>query len=61
MPPSPDQHPHHPIGPTVGTIIIVILLVVGAVYFAASKLNKEKTPTQVPYIPNGTTTITVTQ
>ncbi len=49
-----------PVGPTVGTIIIVILLVIGGVYFLSTKLNRPA-PQQAPFIPDGTTTITVTQ
>jgi hypothetical protein len=51
-----------PIGPTVGVFIVVILLIVGGLYFWGARLNKEnEMRNQIPYIPSGTTTITIQQ
>lgn len=72
MPPSPQPpidtdhllppHQSKPAGPIVGTVIIVILLIVGGLYFWGERLNKERSAqNQIPYIPSGTTTITIQQ
>lgn len=71
MPPSPEApidtdhtlpaHQNKSVGPVIGTIIILIILIMGALYFLSVRLNKEGTAqNQIPYIPSGTTTITVT-
>lgn len=44
-------------GPIVGVIIIVLLLILGALYFWGAHLNAQKnTANNVPYIPAGTST-----
>lgn len=55
--------PHRkPIGPMVGTIIIVLLLIIGALYFWGASLNRQAAAgQQTPFILPGTTTVTVTQ
>lgn len=55
--------PHHKksAGPMIGTVIVVIMLILGALYFWGEKLNKEAQQYQAPLIPNGTVTVTVTQ
>lgn len=37
------------VGPTVGIIIVVVLMLLGALYFWGARLNREQAP--VPYIP----------
>jgi hypothetical protein len=43
-------------GPIVGTIIIVILLVLGALYFWGAQLNRNAMKNQLPIIPGDATT-----
>lgn len=50
-------HQKQPAGPVIGTIIVVVLLIAGALYFWGQHLNREEQ--QVPYILGGTTTIQV--
>jgi hypothetical protein len=71
MPPSPDTEnppitdpdrllPAHrkEIGPTIGIIIILVILIFGAFYLWQSRLNERAAPAnQAPYIPAGTTTL----
>ena len=38
-------------GPVVGTIIILVLLGFGALYFYGEYLNNQNTPDVVPFIP----------
>lgn len=45
-PPVPQKKP---VGPTVGAIIIVIMLIFGALYFWGASLNREAE--QLPLIP----------
>ena len=50
-------HQAQPVGPILGTVIIVLLLIAGALYFWGARLNKEGAgQNEVPYIPSGTTT-----
>ena len=50
-------HQTEPIGPIVGTIIIVVLLIAGGLYFWGARLNQENAArNQAAYIPSGTTT-----
>ncbi len=52
--------PEQKYGPMVGTIIVLVLLLIGALYFGIDRLQKErKARNQISYIPNGTTTVTV--
>ena len=61
MPPTttPPLNPNQPqtpqkktgVGPMIGTIIIVILLIFGGLYFWGAQLNKEKNQDQLPFIP----------
>ena len=38
----PDQKPkHEPVGPTVGIVIIIVLLLLGAFYFWGEQLNRQ--------------------
>lgn len=46
-------------GPIVGIVIIIILLIVGALYFWGAHLNNEARQSAVPYIPSSTSTITI--
>jgi len=61
--PITDSHhllaPHKKsVGPLIGIIIILVLLIVGAFYFWGARLNKEASlQNQAPYIPAGTTTL----
>ncbi|OHB18481.1 MAG: hypothetical protein A2854_04340 [Parcubacteria group bacterium RIFCSPHIGHO2_01_FULL_56_18] len=43
-------------GPIVGIIIIVLLLVVGALYFWGAYLNSQNTPDELPLIPGDDST-----
>ncbi len=71
MPPphTPQIDPDHvlpphrpqPVGPMIGTTIIVILLIVGGLYFWGARLNKERSQDQMTYIPSGTTTLPIAQ
>ncbi|MDZ4226980.1 MAG: hypothetical protein U1D26_00715 [Patescibacteria group bacterium] len=45
-------------GPIIGVIIIVLLLVVGALYFWGSHLNSDNSPDQLPLIPGDSPTTT---
>ncbi|MDP2648814.1 MAG: hypothetical protein Q8P19_02840 [bacterium] len=45
-------------GPIIGVIIIVLLLVVGALYFWGSHLNSDNSPDQLPLIPGDNSTTT---
>ncbi|HEY4487572.1 MAG TPA: transmembrane domain-containing protein [Candidatus Paceibacterota bacterium] len=63
-PVNPKDHllpPHQkPAGPIIATIIILVLLIVGAVYFWYSHQKKQKDMLeQVSYIPSGTTTMII--
>lgn len=57
--PSHMLPPHKkPVGPTVGIVIVLGLLIFGAFYFWGARLNRaNKSVNQVPYIPSGTTTL----
>lgn len=46
-------------GPIVGIIIIVLLMLVGALYFWGARLNQQNAEDQLPLIPaeNSTTTL----
>jgi len=47
---TPEKRKNEPVGPTVGIVIIVLLLFVGALYFLGKELTRQsKTPP--PYIP----------
>jgi len=55
-------HKPQPVGPIVGTIIVVLLLIAGGLYFWGARINREGTAqNQIPYIPSGTTTVTIQQ
>jgi len=57
-----EQEKKSAVGPTIGTVIIVILLIAGGLYFWGAQLNKqETTPGQIPYIPSSTTTVEIPQ
>ncbi|MDO8514513.1 MAG: hypothetical protein Q7S50_03155 [bacterium] len=46
-------------GPIVGTIIIVVLLVVGALYFWGAQLNQRDAEDQLPLIPGNDSSTTI--
>ena len=48
----PPAHKQSSVGPIVGAIIIIVLLVFGGLYFWGAHLNKERnnTENQVPFI-----------
>jgi len=53
--PKPPKH-----GSTFGVIIIIVLLLALGAYFGLVRLQqRRKAMQQIPYIPNGTTTITI--
>ena len=53
--PHEEKRPKHtPVGPTVGIVIIVVLLLLGALYFWRESLNNAKGD-PVPYIPGDQT------
>jgi hypothetical protein len=59
MPPSPEipRKTHEPVGPTVGVIIILLLMLAGAIYFWSAR--QDSRTDSIPYIPgdtSGTTT-----
>ncbi len=56
LPPHQDKS-----GPMIGTIIIVILLIAGALYFWHARLRERSARNQVPYIPAETTTVQIPQ
>lgn len=47
---QPQKQSHTPVGPTVGIVIIVLLLLVGALYFWGQQLNKadHNPPSYIP-------------
>lgn len=45
-------------GPVVGIIIIIVLLIVGALYFWGAHLNNQSRQNEVPYIPGDNSTTT---
>ncbi len=45
-------------GPIVGTIIILVLLIIGALYFWGASLNREDPSSNLPFIPPETSTTT---
>lgn len=45
-------------GPLIGTAIVVILLLLGALYFWGAQLNRQKTMEQLPVILGDSTTTT---
>lgn len=45
-----------PVGPVVGIVIILILLVFGALYFWGQYLNSQDAPDPLPLIPGDSTT-----
>jgi len=47
---SPEKNQHEPVGPTVGIVIIVVLLLVGALYFLGQEIH-HRTTNPPPYIP----------
>ena len=65
MPPSqlrtPETHPDHLLpaghksgtGPIIGVIVIVVMLVLGGLYFWGAQLNRESE--QLPFIPGDAT------
>jgi hypothetical protein len=56
--PKEAQHSHRPkasVGPTIGIVIIVILLIFGALYFWGAKLNSEDQNQPLPLIPGDST------
>jgi hypothetical protein len=52
---SNQKQPSAPVGPTVGIVIIVFLLLAGAVYFFIDQLNKPD-PNPPSFIPGDQTT-----
>jgi hypothetical protein len=48
-------HERSGIGPTVGIIIIVVLVLFGALYFWGAYLNSKNSVEQVPFIPDNST------
>ncbi|PIR82311.1 hypothetical protein COU20_03040 [Candidatus Kaiserbacteria bacterium CG10_big_fil_rev_8_21_14_0_10_59_10] len=44
----PSASPHQPVGPWIGAGIVVILLVVGALYFWGAKLNERASGSNLP-------------
>lgn len=46
----PEGHRSSPIGPWIGTIIIVVLLAFGALYFYGEYLNNKNATQEVPLI-----------
>ena len=56
---DPKDHllpPHQkPVGPIVGAVIIIILLLLGALYFWDKHLNNQGVPSQIPLSPYETT------
>jgi hypothetical protein len=52
---SPAEHKKTSVGPTVGIIIIVILLAFGALYFWGAKLNSADQNQPLPLIPGDST------
>lgn len=49
-----------PIGPTVGIVIIVILMIVGALYFWGASMNRQNPNANLPFI-SGDSATTTTQ
>jgi hypothetical protein len=47
------------VGPIIGSLIILVLLVAGALYFWGAHLNSQNAKSQLPLIPAGTTTIII--
>lgn len=50
MPPAPTMPEKHSFGPIIGSVIIVIILILGALYFWGQRVNKapaEQVPAQV--------------
>lgn len=50
MDPNINQNPENkPAGPVIGAVIIILILIVGALYFWGAKLNKEanQTPEEI--------------
>lgn len=39
-------------GATAGIVIIVVLMIAGGLYFWGARLNAQKTPSELPLIPN---------
>lgn len=62
---DPIQDPDHllpphkkKVGPIIGTIIILVVLIIGGIFFWGSVINhRTDMANQVPYIPSGTTTL----
>lgn len=50
----PPEPPKSGAGPIAGTVIIIVLLVAGGLYFWGAKLNQEMN--EVPYIPDDSAT-----
>ncbi len=45
-------------GPTIGIVIILLVLIIGAIYFGINQVNQPyNSGNQVPYIPAATTTL----
>lgn len=49
-------HKRSAIGPTAGIIIILVLIVLGALYFAGAYLNRRDSADQLPFIPEESST-----
>ncbi len=50
---------HSSAGPIIGTLIIVVVMIFGALYFWGAYLNQKNTPpTQLPFIPADTSSQT---
>lgn len=70
MPPAREDQPNKflqapergNVGPIVGILLILTLLIFGALYFLNEHFKKEALQrSQIPYIPSGTTTIIIRQ
>jgi len=51
QPPAPKQG----IGPIAGAIIVILLLIVGGLYFWGAKINRDMPENTVPFIPSNDT------
>lgn len=52
----PAGHKSSPVGPTVGVVIILVLLILGALYFWGANLNRPNPNDNLPLIPSNDST-----
>ena len=45
MPQAPAPHAHKKVGPIIGTLVIILILVIAALYIFASHVNQQALPT----------------